>query len=115
MVHFILVRTNSGHIASAKLPGLSQSTAPRLPPRLIVYLNHHPALSYWFAPVYVGGYSQAPRTDESVLESFNELQVALQLPESTFDPTASWCPGLVFTPKSVTLAITAEPRPITIK
>jgi uncharacterized protein (DUF2126 family) len=61
--------------------------APRLLPRLIVYLNHHPALSYWFAPVYVGSYSQSPRTDENVLESFNELQVALQLLESTVDPT----------------------------
>jgi uncharacterized protein (DUF2126 family) len=61
--------------------------APRLLPRLIVYLNHHPALSYWFAPVYVGSYSQSPRTDENVLESFNELQVALQLLESANEPT----------------------------
>jgi uncharacterized protein (DUF2126 family) len=61
--------------------------APRLLPRLIVYLNHHPALSYWFAPAYVGSYSQSPRTDENVLESFNELQVALQLLESAVDPT----------------------------
>jgi uncharacterized protein (DUF2126 family) len=35
-------------------------------------------LSYWFAPVYVGSYSQSPRTDENVPESFSELQVALQ-------------------------------------
>jgi uncharacterized protein (DUF2126 family) len=52
--------------------------APQLLPRLIVYLNHHPALSYWFAPEYVGSYSQSPRTDENVLESFSELHLALQ-------------------------------------
>jgi uncharacterized protein (DUF2126 family) len=52
--------------------------APQLLPRLVVYLNHHPALSYWFAPEYVGSYSQSPRTDENVLESFSELQLALQ-------------------------------------
>jgi uncharacterized protein (DUF2126 family) len=51
---------------------------PQLLSRLIVYLNHHPSLSYWFAPVYVGSHSQSPRTDENVLESFSELQVALQ-------------------------------------
>jgi uncharacterized protein (DUF2126 family) len=51
---------------------------PQLLSRLIVYLNHHPSLSYWFAPLYVGSYSQSPRTDENVLESFSELQVALQ-------------------------------------
>ncbi|NNJ95642.1 MAG: hypothetical protein HKP12_00595, partial [Gammaproteobacteria bacterium] len=52
--------------------------APQLLSRLIVYLNHHPSLSYWFAPVYVGSYSQSPRTDENVRESFSELQVALK-------------------------------------
>jgi uncharacterized protein (DUF2126 family) len=52
--------------------------APQLLSRLIVYLNHHPSLSYWFAPVYVGSFSQSPRTDENVRESFSELQVALQ-------------------------------------
>ncbi|MGD8933768.1 MAG: transglutaminase family protein, partial [Gammaproteobacteria bacterium] len=52
--------------------------APQLLSRLIVYLNHHPSLSYWFAPVYVGSYSQSPRTDENVRETFSELQVALQ-------------------------------------
>jgi uncharacterized protein (DUF2126 family) len=62
-------------------PGPERSpffVAPQLLSRLIVYLNHHPSLSYWFAPVYVGSYSQSPRTDENVLESFSELQVALQ-------------------------------------
>lgn len=61
--------------------------APQLLPRLIVYLNHHPSLSYWFAPVYVGSYSQSPRTDENVRETFSELQVALQHLAATAAPT----------------------------
>jgi uncharacterized protein (DUF2126 family) len=52
--------------------------APQLMTRLVAYFNHHPALSYWFAPLYVGSFSQSPRPDENVLESFSELQVALQ-------------------------------------
>jgi uncharacterized protein (DUF2126 family) len=61
--------------------------APQLLSRLIVYLNHHPSLSYWFAPVYVGSYSQSPRTDENVRETFSELQVALQHLAATEAPT----------------------------
>jgi uncharacterized protein (DUF2126 family) len=51
---------------------------PQLAPRLIRYLNLHPALSYWFAPLYVGSFSQSPRPDENVRETFSELSVALQ-------------------------------------
>jgi len=61
--------------------------APQLLSRLIVYLNYHPSLSYWFAPVYVGSYSQSPRTDENVRETFSELQVALQHLAATAAPT----------------------------
>lgn len=71
-------------------PSAEQSpffVSPHLLSRLIVYLNHHPSLSYWFAPIYVGSYSQSPRTDENVLESFSELQVALQHLEATDKPT----------------------------
>jgi uncharacterized protein (DUF2126 family) len=60
--------------------------APQLLSRLIVYLNHHPSLSYWFAPVYVGSHSQSPRTDENVRESFSELRVALQHLAATAEP-----------------------------
>lgn len=62
-------------------PSAEQSpffVTPHLLSRLIVYLNRHPSLSYWFAPVYVGSHSQSPRTDENVRESFSELHVALQ-------------------------------------
>lgn len=52
--------------------------APQLLPRLIRYLNCHPALSYWFAPLYVGSHSQSPRPDENVQESFSELAIALR-------------------------------------
>jgi uncharacterized protein (DUF2126 family) len=60
--------------------------APQLMTRLITYLNHHPSLSYWFAPAYIGSFSQSPRPDENVLESFSELQVALQHLAATAAP-----------------------------
>ncbi len=60
--------------------------APQLMTRLVGYLNRHPALSYWFAPPYVGSFSQSPRPDENVLESFSELQVALQHLAATAEP-----------------------------
>lgn len=52
---------------------------PRLLPRLIAYLNHHPALSYLFAVDSLGSSSQSPRPDEGVRESFDELSTALAL------------------------------------
>ncbi|MGB5177630.1 MAG: transglutaminase family protein [Gammaproteobacteria bacterium] len=60
--------------------------APQLMTRLVCYLNRHPALSYWFAPLYVGSFSQSPRADENVLESFSELQVALRHLAATAQP-----------------------------
>ena len=50
---------------------------PRLLPSLVRYLNHHPALSYAFAPECVGSAGQGPRPDEGVRERFDELGVAL--------------------------------------
>ena len=50
---------------------------PRLLPSLVRYLNHHPALSYAFAPECVGSAGQGPRPDEGVRERFEELGVAL--------------------------------------
>jgi uncharacterized protein (DUF2126 family) len=66
--------------------------APQLLAHLVTYLNRHPALSYWFAPVYVGSSSQSPRADENVLESFSELHVALQqlAATTTPDPEFIW-------------------------
>jgi uncharacterized protein (DUF2126 family) len=51
---------------------------PQLLPRLIRYLNHHPALSFWFSPSYVGAFSQAPRPDEGIADLFEELGVTLE-------------------------------------
>ena len=50
---------------------------PHLLPSLVRYLNHHPALSYAFAPDCVGSAGQGPRPDEGVRELFEELAVAL--------------------------------------
>jgi uncharacterized protein (DUF2126 family) len=61
-------------------------TQPQLLARLIRYLARHPALSYWFAPAYVGSFSQSPRPDENVRESFGELAVALQQLTNTHNP-----------------------------
>jgi uncharacterized protein (DUF2126 family) len=54
---------------------------PRLLPRLVRYLNHHPSLSYWFAAPHLGGSGQSPRPDEGSRESFAELDLALELLE----------------------------------
>jgi uncharacterized protein (DUF2126 family) len=50
---------------------------PHLLPSLIRYLNHHPSLSYLFAPECVGSAGQGPRPDEGARELFDELGVAL--------------------------------------
>ncbi|HTP49592.1 MAG TPA: transglutaminase family protein [Anaeromyxobacteraceae bacterium] len=51
--------------------------SPQLLPSLVRYLNHHPSLSYAFAPDCVGSAGQGPRPDEGVRELFEELGVAL--------------------------------------
>lgn len=63
---------------------------PQLLPRLIRYLNAHPALSYWFAPPSIGSSSQSPRVDENLRESFNELAIALEQLERTENPSAEF-------------------------
>jgi uncharacterized protein (DUF2126 family) len=60
---------------------------PYLLPRLIRYLNAHPALSYWFSPPSIGSSSQSPRTDEKVPESFLELSIALEQLEKIEQPS----------------------------
>ena len=60
---------------------------PALLPRLVRYLNHHPALSYYFAPDYLGGAGQSPRPDETTRDAFRELVLALRQLEQQQDPT----------------------------
>lgn len=54
---------------------------PRLLPRLVRYLNRHPALSYLFAHDHVGGSGQAVRADERGRDAVRELELALALLE----------------------------------
>ncbi|WP_455201210.1 transglutaminase family protein [Kaarinaea lacus] len=63
---------------------------PHLLPRLIRYLNAHPALSYWFAPPSIGSSSQSPRVDEGLRESFTELAIALEQLEKSESPSADF-------------------------
>lgn len=65
---------------------------PNLLPRLVRYINAHPALSYWFAPPYIGSSSQSPRVDEGVRESFRELSLALEQLENpgNHEPEFIW-------------------------
>jgi len=47
---------------------------PQLLPRLVRYLNRHPALFYAFAPDCVGSASQGPRPDEGVRQRHEALR-----------------------------------------
>lgn len=76
-----------GGRSPAESPFLS---IPHLLPRLVRYFNHHPALSYLFAPDYVGGASQSPRSDEGTRDAFRELEVALQQLASAPQPSAEF-------------------------
>ncbi|MFZ2170460.1 MAG: transglutaminase family protein [Methylococcaceae bacterium] len=82
-LHYNGVVSDSGGGGQFTLGGREPLTSPffrypQLLPRLIRYLNAHPALSYWFAPPSIGSSSQSPRADEGVGESFCELSVALE-------------------------------------
>jgi uncharacterized protein (DUF2126 family) len=62
--------------------------APRVLPRLVRYLNRHPALSYLFAHDHIGGSGQAVRADERGRDAFRELGLALALLEQGPPPDA---------------------------
>ena len=74
--------SDSGGGGQFTLGGRSATTSPFLErpallPRLVRYFNHHPALSFLFAPDYVGSASQSPRADEGTRDAFHELGIAL--------------------------------------
>jgi uncharacterized protein (DUF2126 family) len=73
-----------GGRSATESPFLAQ---PALLPRLVRYFNRHPALSYSFAPEYVGAASQSPRPDEGTRDAFQELEVALQ--QLAYEPRPS--------------------------
>lgn len=54
---------------------------PALLPRLVRFLNRHPALSYLFAHDFVGGSGQSVRPDERGADAFDDLVLALALLE----------------------------------
>jgi len=54
---------------------------PALLPRLVRYVNNHPALSYWFLGEHAGSACQAPRADEGVRERWDELRLATRVLE----------------------------------
>ncbi|UHD18442.1 transglutaminase family protein [Thiocapsa bogorovii] len=62
--------------------------APLVLPRLVRYLNRHPALSYLFAHDHIGSSGQAVRTDERGRDAFRELGLALALLERGPPPDA---------------------------
>ena len=83
--------TDSGGGGQFTLGGSSPETSPflavpNLLPRLLRYVIHHPSLSYWFAPDYLGGCSQSPRPDEGIRELFRELHLAMAQMERQSSP-----------------------------
>jgi uncharacterized protein (DUF2126 family) len=90
-LHYNGVVSDSGGGGQFTLGGLEPLKSPffsypHLLPRLVRYFNAHPALSYWFAPPYIGSSSQSPRADEKVRESFQELSLALEQLENIEQP-----------------------------
>jgi uncharacterized protein (DUF2126 family) len=65
---------------------------PRLLPRLVRFLNRHPALSYLFSHDFVGGSGQSVRPDERGTDAFDDLKLALALlgRESDVAPELLW-------------------------
>jgi uncharacterized protein (DUF2126 family) len=65
---------------------------PQLLPRLVRYINRHPALSYLYAHDYVGSSGQSVRADERGHDAFDELGLALTLleREAELSPPVLW-------------------------
>jgi len=77
---------DSGGGGQITLGGPSPQTSPfvvepRLLPRLVRFLNRHPALSYLYCHDFVGSGGQSVRSDECGTERFDELRLALALLE----------------------------------
>jgi len=77
---------DSGGAGQITLGGPSPAASPflrepRLLPRLVRFLNRHPALSYLYAHDFVGSSGQSVRADERGLDALDELGLTLALLE----------------------------------